>query len=1793
MSSIMLLKLIGLLISGVPTHVSTGDVRGSSIPGAHVRSSVPRVGVSNKGTAKLSPASALDSVGFAITNLNTSGTETYTLSSGVTGALTASGTIPGTVTLDAGDETTVWRKYVTSGAGSSGVAWLSASAGVAHDSGYVNVSVPTAPGARSFLALSPRSGKVFHYHESGIRKTVATVDAFNNGDTTITVSLQPSSSNAVVGSLLVQQLPSGSPASSLTVALTANSKQSFKVTALTTGGGSATVKLVGTNGSWADTAQFLDSVTTVPPTVTVPGDTVLLQPYYEVGFGRAKNWFYAINGPTPADWTFTALEPNPYPMLSAFSAPQTIHFEPNESKLITSSATLPDTAGITWLCTNITGYGLPTKQICGEVRPRPSNRVLSMTMSSNAPSTIGAETEAWLADTITLQVQDAHALVDNPYSNIHFLRVRSRDNAVFRVTQLQVLATTFCPTETVVADSMVLSFKASTQVYRSCLTRRFLIKGITGKLGGRTQVEIIASNWADRDNRKTIERSVEASLPITVAVHDVSPSLQYVPVGVQDSVEFVVSARQQFTANIRAFISAQFRIDEVVSLDDNQLMWPNASQLPGDSAYFSHAFGRNQSRRYRLRFTPVALGTTPITIVASMKQVVSRDSAFVTSSAATSVTADVAMMPTDQLPRSSCPTFGAGVGLAWQCGDVMSAHSTVPYTSRGEQHALTLLYNSQSAAARSAIVANVTVPAGQTATSLRAIVRVGTDTNSFGTPETMYFAGSGFFNGATRRISPRIELTGKPTGLYVWELKISPMNNDTAGATTIFRGRLVHVNNTLNNPVGAGWQIAGVDRIFAAGSAAPDSSVVIVEGDGTARLFVKTPGAWQSPKGDFTRLRVENGFIVRHYKNGVEKWYDLAKTAMTKATDPVGVSSSYYWSNPTGVWRLDSLVDEAGVRSVLYYGSGQLDSIRAPAIAPIKALRISHTGSTIDTITDPNNQKTSFAYNARKLMTSRTGPKGGQLVQLTYDSAYTVTTSSGADLLNFRSIRSGGFADGITVGTFASPAATLPWDAPVFVKTSTTDSTTMNVDALGMPSLISPPAGTTTRIIRNATTGLPDTIWTKGLRIREKYDPASGDLLLSQTAWAVPQADTLAPWRWDSTQTSYAYDSVFHHVTRITQADGNVSEIFYTGPFRDSVMVAGTTMARFNYLETDLQTNLNAARETPGVIESPDSSTVRRGQLKLIWERGKSHPFELEYGAYGNVSAVMTAEQHARDRGERTRYLYDATGVRPYAVVDAANDTTTFFFDEIGRVVKRTMVGRAASPPPLKLTRQWKDRLVRTDSTYYDDPNNTVKIFTPSPTGGSYVSRTIFDGAGRVVQDCPYTAAGSAPAPECDINTYQNGLLVTRQLRSGARHDFVNDGLGRVLTQTITAPGATSLQSPDARAYAADTLTFVHTDQGIFSAGNRAAFVQREYEGPYLKWEIQSVNDFQPDPQTQWANNRHELMFRYSYDVMGRVIRREMGKPQPYVKQVCAPDQRCVFQREFEKDSTNGDTLKVVTTYAYDAWGRVDSLHWNGWKRRRTGAATPARGFRFGYDMAGRWNSLTNTAAAGTAASPYVFSAAYNQDEEVDATLWSRGAGYVAFYDTLDAVMGGGPNSVRDALGRPTFKSNRDLLKIPLYYDGLGQLVRAGNEEFAYDSGGAGQLQYGTAEGTLKYNSKGQLDERSPSDTTRYQYDLSGNRVREDVSTNGFGPADVQLAYDGRGKLISRRQQSVTGGDTTYQVSAYWYDALGRRVLESDSLRFGRGKVKRFYYEGAGPSAGSSPSRKAMFKRRRTRFGRR
>lgn len=162
---------------------------------------------------------------------------------------------------------------------------------------------------------------------------------------------------------------------------------------------------------------------------------------------------------------------------------------------------------------------------------------------------------------------------------------------------------------------------------------------------------------------------------------------------------------------------------------------------------------------------------------------------------------------TDVLERGLCLTVAAGSGLAVECGELRAAHALPMVRTLNTPRVPTLLYNSGHAHPMPVVHADVTLPSGE---ALPATVEATLSVN--GTQINGSWNGNDWVAGETRRIALQVDASGWNTGLYPYTLEIRRVS----GSSTVFAtiGDRLPVVNLSASPFGAGWWLAGVERLY-------------------------------------------------------------------------------------------------------------------------------------------------------------------------------------------------------------------------------------------------------------------------------------------------------------------------------------------------------------------------------------------------------------------------------------------------------------------------------------------------------------------------------------------------------------------------------------------------------------------------------------------------------------------------------------------------------------------------------------------------------------------------------------------------------------------------------------------------------------------------------------------------------------------------------------------------------------------------------------------------------------------
>ncbi|AJK45877.1 LysM peptidoglycan-binding domain-containing protein [Burkholderia plantarii] len=478
-------------------------------------------------------------------------------------------------------------------------------------------------------------------------------------------------------------------------------------------------------------------------------------------------------------------------------------------------------------------------------------------------------------------------------------------------------------------------------------------------------------------------------------------------------------------------------------------------------------------------------------------------------------------------------------------------------------------------------------------------------------------------------------------------------------------------------------------------------------------------------------------------------------------------------------------------------------------------------------------------------------------------------------------------------------------------------------------------------------------------------------------------------------------------------------------------------------------------------------------------------------------AAALLAGAPAPDAIERTTYAYDAMG-RLLGQVTAAvtgTSTTRYTYDAMGKVLTET---QGTPPHESTITYEYdvQGRLVR---KYSGEASRILASIAQAEAGGDAATAAALRGQ-LFSETYTYDAAG--------LRTSSTDAIGRKTL-------YYYDAYDRVVA-TVNAAGEVVRQSRDA---------FGNIEQTVAYAVRLAAGTLAGLQGGRLGDDVAAVFAALDSADTSYT--------RFHYDTDGRLTRQTdaLGQAVDYAYdafgQVASKTQDVangVRRRTFYDYDRAGnqtwqladvDGLKLVTTAAYDAFGRAtQTVDANGVSRFSD------------YDRDGRLVSVRDSAG------------------QTHTT-------YDAFGNVLTQTdrLGNTTRYSYDAANRQVHMMTLEGIVTTTTYDELGQVVAL--------TDGRGDTV------TSEYDLDGNLVRTtSPTTTLTYRYDHAGQRLAEGGAA--AGGATTQYTYDLAGRVLTRTQ-FVSSSEASL-TTRYEYDAKGHLVQTTDPS----GMVTRTRYDAIG-----------------------
>jgi RHS repeat-associated protein len=1108
--------------------------------------------------------------------------------------------------------------------------------------------------------------------------------------------------------------------------------------------------------------------------------------------------------------------------------------------------------------------------------------------------------------------------------------------------------------------------------------------------------------------------------------------------------------------------------------------------------------------------------------------------------------------PRTSLPRDLCLTIGLSRYLSSECGDLRVSHPLPPVRTINKIRQPALIYNSATAHPYPAVIVTVNQGSGTPAfDSVEAKLKI----NGF-LRRRASWTGASLPAGTSRQLVLTYDALNDPTGMYNFGVEFAGFIGGIKQNVVFSNGQLVVVNRSAS-PFGAGWWVAGVEQLFTH----PDSSRILVGGDGSTRRYVKVNNTTfvaeaiefpdtlkytSGPPARFTRY-LPGGTRVQFDNNG----YHVA------TVDRLGYTTTLTWTGSGAATRLQSIaIPPSGsglAYTFVYDANARLDSVVSPPMSSRgRGTQVTLTADgRIQTIRDPDNHTITFGHSATilRLITSRTD-KRGTVTTVSYDSARKVAQSTIAMVTRpdiVYQIRNR-VAQGLNLSTgqavlVDTAVAYTHLDGP---RQDVADTTVIWLDRFGGPRRIRNSLGHQAVMERKDTrfpglvTGMmaPNGFWrrggydNRGNLIRDTlFNPyGTGQNPVTQYAWDP---------KWDMpTQitrplgdgVTYTYD--VNNGNRLTQADGR----------------GAPTTVTFRY----------GVSGAPGLLSSIVYPVIRTGEIdfdSLAYDVRHNVQHFRTATTVGGATTITTARHYTSDNigqvGTACVDLLPATGQQ--CVV------TQFDIMSRDSVVTSSGPATAVNPAQTLTVRQLYDpegNRLRLERSSSPDIAGTPIGLLATEWGYDRAHRPLVEIAPDGLRDSSYVGAAGTI----------DSVVTRRQHRIRMSYNVLGQMTSRTLP-TVEYPqepiGLAALPTPPPNdppyprllksasgglTIAGETVTFTYDSLGnIVTANNADARIARTYwPGGALRVETQRVRSY------EGSNfDYHVYPVGYRYDLNGRLETLRAPAVLTNTPSGIRDSVRFTYMTGLGGLQTVTDPLGNVFTLGYDLRQQLDSLFLPGQIRER-----------FRYDGVGRvvQDSIENGSAA---------THKYGFNPLRKTTLR---------YDGRDKITN---------LGNST--GARDTLEAS--YSGLGQVERTFYKDHGTAAFGGGQQLF-TSQEIFKYDAMGNVDTTHKSTDgdfgpgwetweggrkSRY-YSTSGRLLEvipppnEQIDTLGYDPSGNEhvrtfptgglenLSYDRVSYFDSEQRLRVVdyrvylqGGPGIEPIVSTFeehrYDALGRRVL--------------------------------------------
>ncbi len=594
---------------------------------------------------------------------------------------------------------------------------------------------------------------------------------------------------------------------------------------------------------------------------------------------------------------------------------------------------------------------------------------------------------------------------------------------------------------------------------------------------------------------------------------------------------------------------------------------------------------------------------------------------------------------------------------------------------------------------------------------------------------------------------------GLSTGRHTYSVVITA--NYGTPVTTTNSGSFTVINDG-SSPFGAGWWVAGLDRIVTG-----SGGLALVEAGGMSLWFAGSGGTYTSPAGDFSTL-VQNygGTWTRTLPDGSVEQFDTSGNE-TSVADANGNTTTYTYSS--GV--LSTVTDPYGQVSTFAYLSGKLASITDPAG---RTTDVTVSSGDLTAATDPAGGAWAYAYDAAGRLTGITDPDNFTTT-LAYDStAHRASTISEAD--GGTETVSPAQLQGLNTG--GTTTAVLTAAAVATYEDGNSQTTTYQLDwnGYGQNMQTTDPVGDVTvqyrygdgllwvdsdglgrrNVYHYGSDGAPTPVYDVGQNVSREiyaddtYDDYTYNGLGEVLTYTNPISET----------STYTYNADGDQLTAIDPL-GNTTTMAYDG--------------RGNLIQTISPTALTPSGEvrantyTTNPETTPKVATDADGDYVVVWqafqEVGTSYDiYAQRYNAYGTaLGSEFRVNTYTATTQKSAAVAMDAAGDFVVAWESEAQDGSGY-----GIYAQRYNAAGAA---------QGSAFLVNTFTT-----NDQVSPTVAMDAAGDFVVAWQSYGQGGAAYGIyarRYNSSGAAQGSEFKVNTYTTGWQGAPTVAMDATGDFV------------------------------------------------------------------------------------------------------------------------------------------------------------------------------------------------------------------------------------------------------------------------------------------------------------------------------------------------------------------------------------------------------------------------------------